>query len=179
MRITGVGEAARAEAARVILETSRLSGEFRLRSGQISDTYFDKYQFESDPGLLNAIAGLMVPLLPDGVEVLAGLEMGGIPVTTALSLKTGIPAAFVRKQPKAHGTCRYAEGPELIGRNVVLIEDVVSSGGQILETLGMLRADGVYPSMALCVIDRETGGSDALASEGLELRHVFTMAELE
>ena len=179
MRITAVGEVARGEVARAILETSRLSGEFRLRSGQISDTYFDKYQFESEPELLDAIAALMVPLLPDGVEVHAGLEMGGIPVATAISLKTGTPAAFLRKKPKTHGTCKYAEGPELTGRNIVLIEDVVSSGGQLVETLRMLRADGVHPSVALCVIDREMGGAEALASEGIELRHVFTMGEIE
>lgn len=125
------------------------------------------------------IARLMAPLLPEGTEVLAGLEMGGIPIVTALSLETGLPAAYLRKKAKTHGTRKYAEGPDLAGRNVVLIEDVVSSGGQILETLTMLRKDGVTPKVALCVIDRETGGSEALRQEGLELRKVFTMSEIE
>ncbi len=167
------------DVAKRILETSRLSGEFRLRSGQISSTYFDKYLFESDPQLLEAVTELMAPLIPKDTEILAGLEMGGIPVVTGLSLATGIPAAYIRKEAKTHGTCKYAEGPELSGRNVVIVEDVVSSGGQILETLAKLRADGVEPLVALCVIDREMGGTEALRREGLELRHVFTMREIE
>ena len=164
---------------REIYRQSRLTGTFRLRSGRIANTYFDKYLFESNPKLLGAVAALMEPLIPEGTEVLAGLEMGGIPVVTALSLATGIPAAYLRKKPKTHGTCKYAEGPALAGRNVVIVEDVVSSGGQILETVAMLRKDGVAPKVALCVIDREMGGTEALGKEGLELRHVFTMSELE
>ncbi len=167
------------DVAQRILQTSRLSGEFTLRSGQISGTYFDKYLFESDPKLLAAVADLMAPLIPKETEIVAGLEMGGIPVVTALSLTTGLPAAYIRKQAKRYGTCKYAEGPDLFGRSVAIVEDVVSSGGQILETLAMLRADGVEPLVALCVIDREMGGAEALRREGLALRHVFTMSEIE
>jgi orotate phosphoribosyltransferase len=165
--------------ARRIREVSRLSGEFVLRSGAVADTYFDKYQFESDPVLLKAIAQELAELVPSGTEILAGLELGGIPVVTALSSATGIPAAFLRKQRKEHGTKRYAEGPDLGGRNVVLVEDVVSSGGQILETLAMLNVDGIAPTVALCVIDRESGGREALQARGLELRALFTMSEIE
>lgn len=165
--------------AEQILRTSKLSGTFRLRSGAVSDTYFDKYLFESDPGILKAVAELMVPLVPPGTEVRAGLEMGGIPIATALSLTTGLPAAFVRKEAKTHGTCKYAEGAGLSGRKVVIVEDVVSSGGAILDTLARLREDGVEPTAALCVIDRETGGAAALRDAGLELRSLFTMSEIE
>jgi len=167
------------DVAREILHRSKLSGSFRLRSGQVSNTYFDKYLFESDPKLLKALADLMAPLIPEESEILAGLEMGGIPVVTALSMATGLPAAYLRKEAKAYGTCKYAEGPPLTGRNVVMVEDVVSSGGQILKTLNQLRADGINPKVALCVIDREMGGAEALRREGLELRHLFTMSEVE
>lgn len=162
-----------------IRQCSRLTGEFKLRSGKISDTYFDKYQFESQPALLLDIAQAMAKLLPSGTEVLAGLEMGGIPVVTMLSQVTGLPAAFIRKQPKEYGTCRYAEGASLVGKRFVLIEDVVSSGGALIDALHMLQADGLRPMSALCVIDRETGGAEALARVGLSLTSLMTLSQIE
>ena len=121
----------------------------------------------------------MAPLLPADTEVLAGLEMGGIPIVTMLGQLTDLPTAFLRKEPKSYGTCRYAEGADLTDRRVVLIEDVVSSGGAIINTLNMLRADGIEPRVAVCVIDRETGGREALAKAGVELRSVMTMSRIE
>jgi orotate phosphoribosyltransferase len=118
---------------------SKLSGNFTLRSGRVSDTYFDKYRFEADPALLLAIANAMAPLIPSGSDALAGLEMGGIPIVTMLSQVTGLPAAFIRKKPKSYGTCQYAEGTSLQGRSFVLIEDVVSSGGALIEMLEAFR----------------------------------------
>jgi orotate phosphoribosyltransferase len=162
-----------------IRQCARLTGSFTLRSGKVSDTYFDKYQFEADPKLLHCIAQAMAPLIPLGTEVLAGMEMGGIPIVTMLSQVTGLPAAFIRKEPKEYGTCRYAEGAPLTGRQFVLIEDVVSSGGAIIDALEKLRADGLSPTAALCVIDRETGGSEALAALGLPLKALFTFAQVE
>ncbi|MBI3828986.1 MAG: orotate phosphoribosyltransferase [Planctomycetes bacterium] len=158
---------------------ARLTGIFTLRSGKTSNTYFDKYQFESDPQLLHDITQAMTPLIPAGTQVLAGLEMGGIPIVTVLSFVTGIPCAFVRKEPKAHGTCRYAEGATLAGKRFILVEDVVSSGGAIVDALTKLKADGLFPSAALCVIDRETGGREALSSVGLELRSLLTFSQVE
>lgn len=162
-----------------IRQSARLTGSFTLRSGKVSDTYFDKYQFEADPALLLAIARSMAALVPAGTEVLAGLEMGGIPIVTMLSQVTGIPAAFIRKEPKEYGTCRYAEGASLAGRQFVLVEDVVSSGGAIIDALGKLKADGFVPTAALCVIDRETGGKEALATAGLELKALLTFSQVE
>ena len=104
--------------------------------------------------------------------------MGGIPVVTVLSQISGIPSAFLRKEPKSYGTCKYAEGATLKNQNVVLIEDVVSSGGAILDFLARLRADDIEPSCAICVIDRQTGGSENLAEQGLELRALFRMDEI-
>ncbi len=121
----------------------------------------------------------MAALIPQDTEALAGLEMGGIPIVTMLSQITGLPAAFIRKEPKEYGTCRYAEGAPLSGRRFVLIEDVVSSGGAIVDALEKLRVDGLSPSAALCVIDRETGGKEALAAVGLPLIALFTFAQIE
>jgi orotate phosphoribosyltransferase len=162
-----------------IKQCSRLNGRFVLRSGKVSDTYFDKYQFEADPLLLLAIAQAMAALLPTDTEVLAGLEMGGIPVVTMISQVTGLSAAFIRKEPKEYGTCRYSEGVSLAGRKFVLVEDVVSSGGAIIDALAKLKADGLIPGAALCVIDRSTGGKEALAGHGLPLRSLFTPAQVE
>ena len=164
--------------AKQIKETSQLTGTFTLRSGAVSNTYFDKYLFESDPALLRSIAESMAQLVPAGTEILAGLEMGGIPVVTMLSQVTGLPCAFIRKEAKAYGTCKYAEGPSLVGKQVAIIEDVVSSGGAILDALEKLEADGVRPNSIICVIDRQTGGKENLAKAGYELTSVLTMEEI-
>ena len=157
---------------------SQLEGTFTLRSGKVSNTYFDKYRFEADPILLRDIATSMARLIPEGTEVLAGLEMGGIPVVTILSQVTGIPAAFIRKEAKSYGTCRYAEGASLQGKRFVLIEDVVSSGGAIIDAMKLLRSDGLETSLAICVIDRQSGGAEALKAEGIELRALLTYAQI-
>jgi orotate phosphoribosyltransferase len=165
-------------AARVFT-TSYLTGSFVLRSGRRADHYFDKYRFESDPGLLAEIVDALAPLVPAGAEGLAGLELGGVPLATMLSAKTGLPAYFVRKEPKRHGTEKICEGGEVDGRALVIIEDVVTTGGQMVLSAQDLRAEGAVVEHALCVIDREGGGADVVAAEGIALRALFTMRELE
>ena len=168
----------RSDLARRIHAVSHLTGQFTLRSGRTATEYFDKYRFEGDPVLLDEIARAMVPLVPSDTEVLAGLEMGGIPVATALSRCTGLPCAFVRKQAKPYGTCRLAEGAEVSGRRVLVVEDVVTSGGQIVLSATDLRALGATITTAVCVIDREQGGAGALASEGVALVSLLTATDL-
>ncbi len=169
----------RKELARKIYQASHLTGTFKLRSGQISNEYFDKYLFESDPALLKEIANGMAKLVPEGTEVLAGLEMGGIPLATALSLKTSLPATFVRKKAKEYGTSKFAEGTEVQDRQVCIIEDVVTTGGQIVLSATNLKQLGARIKYVLCVIDRRDAKSkEILSKEGLELRSLFTMEEL-
>ncbi|MGB0920678.1 MAG: orotate phosphoribosyltransferase [Alphaproteobacteria bacterium] len=158
-----------------LLAACMLIGEFRLRSGQTSDRYFDKYQFESDPKLLAAVATAMTPLVPREGEILAGLELGGVPVATALALQTGLPAAFVRKEAKAYGTCRLAEGVEIAGRNVVVVEDVVTTGGQVLESTQALRERGAIVETALCVMLRDDAAIERFAEHDLALRPLFVL----
>lgn len=172
MPVTHSDLAARIHAA------SHLTGQFTLRSGQTATEYFDKYRFEADPVLLDEIAQRMALLVPVGIEVLAGLEMGGIPVVTALSRVTGLPSAFVRKQAKTYGTCRLAEGAEVAGRRVLVVEDVVTSGGQIVLSTADLRGLGAVVTEALCVIDRGQGGTEALAAEGIDLISLLTAEDL-
>jgi orotate phosphoribosyltransferase len=160
-----------------VFGVAHLEGEFLLRSGVTATEYFDKYQFEARPHLLARIVDQMAALVPEGTEVLAGLELGGVPVVTALSLATGIPAAFVRKTAKEYGTRRLAEGADVAGRRVVVVEDVVTSGGQVVMSTKELRARGADVQTVLCVIDRESGGAEALQALGLELRALFTAAD--
>lgn len=168
----------RADLARTIYARSHLTGEFMLRSGTVSDQYFDKYLFEGDPLLLRAIGEAMAPLVPDGTEALAGLELGGVPLATILSQVTGLPALFVRKEAKEYGTRRLAEGGDVEGRRLTIVEDVVTSGGQVVISCGELRDRGAVVETALCVIDRESGGPEALAKIGVELRPLSRMSEL-
>jgi orotate phosphoribosyltransferase len=161
-----------------IYQAAHLTGEFLLRSGLTTNEYFDKYRFEADPVLLDAIAEAMVPLVPPDTEVLAGLELGGIPVVTALGRHTGLPCAFVRKEAKAYGTCRLAEGADVAGRRVLVVEDVVTSGGQIILSTKELRALGADIREALCVIDRQQGGQAALAAGDISLLSLLTSTNL-
>jgi orotate phosphoribosyltransferase len=168
----------RTDLARSIYRTSHLTGEFTLRSGVVSHEYFDKYRFESDPALLRTIAEAMAPAVPNGVEALAGLELGGVPLATVLSQVTGLPALFVRKEAKTYGTCKLAEGGELEGRRLLVVEDVVTSGGAVLDAARELRARGAVLDRVACVIDRESGGRENLAAADLLLDPLFTMTEL-
>jgi orotate phosphoribosyltransferase len=162
-----------------IHQTCYLTGSFVLRSGRVATEYFDKYQMEASPQLLDEVAAELARLVPSGTEVLAGLEMGGIAVVTALGRHTGLPCAFVRKRAKEYGTRRLAEGADVAGRRVLVVEDVVTSGGQIVLSAADLRAAGALIDTAVCVIDREEGGAAALAEAGIDLRPLFTRSDLE
>ena len=169
----------RHDLARAIWNVAHVTGNFKLRSGVTSSTYFDKYQFEAEPRLLAALAQHLAALVPSQTEVLAGLELGGVPIVTALARETGLPAAFVRKEAKCYGTCRLSEGSSVVGRRVLLVEDVVTSGGQVAESATQLRALGADVFAAICVIDREAGGAHALAEINLPLLALFTRSDLD
>jgi orotate phosphoribosyltransferase len=161
-----------------IYAAAQLEGTFRLRSGRVATEYFDKYRFESDPELLRAIAELAAERIPVGTEGLAGLELGGVPIATALSLLTGLPVYFVRKEAKKYGTERLVEGGDVEGRHLLVVEDVTTSGGQIVLSVDDLRAAGAVVTDALCVIDRESGAGAHLAASGITLHALFTTSDL-
>jgi orotate phosphoribosyltransferase len=158
--------------------TCWLRGQFHLRSGGVSDVYFDKYRFESDPALLSAVAEHLLPLVPTDCEVLAGIELGGIPISTALSLTSGLPVCFVRKTAKSYGTGQFAEGLDIRARKLVLIEDVVSTGGQIVDSARMLRNGGAIVTHVLAVLVRHARARENLAAAGLQLSGLFTAEEV-
>ncbi len=148
---------ARQALARDINAVARLKGSFKLRSGQVSDEYFDKYRFEADPRLLARVAAAMLPLVPQGAEVLAGLELGGVPIATAMSLASGTPAAFVRKKAKEYGTCLAVEGGAVAGKSVVMIEDVITTGGAVRDAARLLEDAGAKVVGVVCAIWRGEG----------------------
>ena len=159
--------------------TCRLTGEFTLRSGQVSTEYFDKYLFEADPLLLARVAREVAQLLPPDTEMLGGLEMGGIPIATAVSQLVGLPALFVRKKAKEYGTAKLAEGPDYAGKRITLIEDVITTGGAVREATEALRATGAIVETVVCAIDRSQATQNPLADIDLEIRSVLTKDELD
>lgn len=167
------------ELAKQVRAASYLTGEFKLRSGNISNFYWDKYRFESDPGLLTAIAKEMVKLLPSDCDGLAGLELGGIPLATAVSLQTGIPCFYVRKEAKTYGTCNLIEGGAAAGSNLVVIEDVITTAGQVCTSIEQIRAAGYTVEHVVAVIDRQAGGAEKIHALGCSFASVFTLEALE
>jgi len=168
----------RATLAQTLLARAHLRGTFRLRSGTESTEYFDKYRFEADPQLLRAVTDALAPLVPSSVELLAGSELGGVPITTLLAQQTDHSARFVRKEAKPYGTAAQVEGGPVARCRVLIVEDVVTSGGAVIDAARALRTLGAEVTDALCVIDREAGGASALAAEGVRLWPLFTYREL-
>jgi len=145
-----------------VAEIATLHGQFRLRSGLEANVYFDKYQFEARPDLLAAIIKDFARLVPKDTEVLAGLELGGVPLAVALGLHSGMPMCFVRKTRKTYGTCRIAEGVDVRSKRVCVIEDVITTGGQVVESVQALREEGAIVTAVCCVILRAASIPTAL-----------------
>jgi orotate phosphoribosyltransferase len=162
-------------------EHAYLEGDFVLRSGRRSRYYLDKYRFETRPDLLgplgDRIAAAVAEHEPDAVR-LAGPELGAVPLVAAASLASRLPFLIVRKEAKAYGTANRLEGVFDPGECVCLVEDVVTSGGAAVAAVEALREAGLRCSTAVCVVDREEGGSDALARVAVRLRPLFRASEL-
>jgi len=164
---------------RDIVAAAVLRGSFRLRSGAQSSYYIDKYLFTTRPDLLRRIAAELAVRLPGGVQRVAGPVLGAIPLVTALSLATELPMLIVRvEQPKEYGTSKQIEGVFFAGEKVVVIEDVVTTGGAARGTVETLRQAGLEVLAALGVVDREQGGAAAFAGAGVPYQALFTKTEL-
>jgi len=171
----------RAELARALREAAYLEGDFVLRSGRRSKYYLDKYRFETRPDLLaplgEAIAAAVREHEPEASR-LAGPELGAVALAAAASLRSGLPFLIVRKEAKGYGTAKQLEGVFEEGECVCLVEDVVTSGGALLDSVAALRDVGLVVHTAVCVVDREEGGADALARHAVRLRPLFRASEL-
>jgi orotate phosphoribosyltransferase len=170
----------REELARRVSERALLHGDFVLRSGKRSTVYLDKYRFETDPALLGPIGAALAELAAQGAppDRLAGPELGAVPLAAAAALASGIPFLIVRKAAKDYATEGLIEGVFEAGERVLAIEDVVTTGGALIAAVEVLRAAGLTVERALCVLDREEGGGEALAALGVQLEPLFRRADL-
>ena len=162
-------------------EAAYLEGDFVLRSGKRSGYYLDKYRFETRPDLLAAlgerIARAAAEFEPEATR-LAAPELGAVALAAAGSLASGLPFLIVRNAAKEYGTSNRVEGVYEEGECVCLVEDVVTSGGALLEAIQALRHVGLTVRTAVCVVDREEGGADALARQAVRLRPIFRASDL-
>lgn len=163
-----------------IYKASYLTGEFKLRSGLTSTEYFDKYQFLCVPQLLDRIAHEMWKRTKHlSFDIIAGLETGGIVLATVLGQVTGHGTSIIRKKAKDYGTCKIAEGNKIEDSICLIVEDVVTTGGQIIASRNEMRKEKAVVYDAFCVIDREQGGTENLSKEGIILHSLFTMSQLK
>jgi orotate phosphoribosyltransferase len=164
-----------------IREAALLEGDFLLRSGRRSSYYLDKYRFGTRPDLLRplgqAIAAAVREHAPDAVR-LAAPELGAVTLATAAALELDLPFVIVRGKPKEYGTANRIEGAFEAGDSVCLVEDVVTSGGAAIEAIEAVREAGMRVANAVCVVDREEGGVDALARAAVRLRPLFLASQL-
>jgi orotate phosphoribosyltransferase len=164
-----------------LVEHAYLEGDFLLRSGKRSRYYLDKYRFETRPELLRPLGERIAATVREhagDATRLAAPELGAVALAAAASLESGLPFLIVRKEAKEYGTANRLEGPFEAGECVCLVEDVVTSGGALLESIVALREAGLVVNTAVCVVDREEGGADALARHAVRLRPLFRAGEL-
>lgn len=169
---------------RLLLAVAYLEGDFVLRSGKRSRYYLDKYLFETEPRVLRGIVRELAGMIREELarqtvyQRLAAPELGAVALAAGVSLETGLPFLIVRKEAKEYGTRKGLEGAWQAGERVAVVEDIVTSGGAALSAIRRLREAGMVVEDLYCVVDREEGGRDAAAAEGVRLRPLFTSTEL-
>lgn len=168
-----------ADLADTLRRTALLEGEFTLRSGRKSRYYLDKYLFETQPDLLRALARRFARFVTEGIDRIAGAELGAVALAAAASLETGKPFVIVRNSRKAgYGTGKLIEGRLERGDRVLLVEDVVTSGGQAIDAARALSDAGATVERIVAVIDRQEGGRAAIEQAGFAFDALFTAADL-
>ena len=178
--------AQKARLARILYEKSYLEGDFTLTSGRKSDYYFDCRQSSLHPEGAFLIGSLFLSMLRGmSVQAVAGMTMGADPLVTATSVVAhlqglSLPALIVRKEPKGHGTGRSIEGLANVqaGWNVLVLEDVVSTGGSVIKACKRVEEAGMHVPAVFCILNREEGGAEALAEAGYPVQSIFTRREL-
>jgi orotate phosphoribosyltransferase len=169
------------EVGRALVAAALLEGDFVLRSGKRSAYYLDKYRFETDPELLRALGERLAQALREAepeAKRIAGPALGAVALAASAAMASGVPFIIVRGETKGYGTGNRIEGPYQAGEIVCLVEDVVTSGGALAEAVAALRDAGLVVRAAVCVVDREEGGSDALARAGVRLRSLYRASDL-
>jgi len=177
---------------KMLLESEAVQfGEFTLTSGKKSGYYCDIKKAMTHPDILREIARLVAPFVvsmkgdsraggmhgekEEGIDRIAGMELGAVPLAAAVSLETGRPFLIVRKKDRSHGTGRQIEGEHHPGENVLVVEDVATTGGSVARTVDILRDAGLRVSGAVVVVDREEGAAELLEKNGVALHALVTM----
>jgi orotate phosphoribosyltransferase len=165
--------------ARELVKASYLKGDFVLRSGRRSDRYFDKFLFETDPALLKELSRHLAELVPAETQRLAAPELGAVLLGGAFSMQMGLPLVIVRKEPKGYGTAKQLEGRYEAGERVTVIEDVVTTGGDSLRSVAVLRDAGLEVVHLVVVLDRGEGGEENIREAGIPYSPLFRVHDLE
>jgi len=152
-------------------------GRFVLTSGAISDYYIDIKKASTEPKILRIIAQQMSDYTK-GYDMLAGMELGAVPLVVALSLETGIPYVIIRKEKREHGTGKQIEGGDVKGKSVLIIEDVTTSGGSVIKTIQILRENNAEVEKVLAVVDRENGAREVLQKLEVEFIPLVSVSEI-
>ena len=164
---------------RDLVRASYLKGDFILRSGKRSNRYFDKFLFETDPELLKRIGVQLAPLVPKETQRLAAPELGAVLLGGAVSMETGLHLLLVRKEPKGYGTGKQMEGRFNPGERITVIEDVVTTGGDSLRSIQVLRGVGLEVIHLVVVLDRGEGGEENIRDAGIPYSPLFRIADLQ
>jgi len=164
--------------AKKIADTAVLHGDFTLRSGRKSTWYIDKYLFTTQPDILRALGEMFANKIPSSTTLLAGAELGGVPLVTTAALASGLPCIFIRNQKKEYGTSRQLEGKLSGDDNVVIVEDIATTGGQVLEAAEIIKESGATVEAIIAVIDRCEGARENIESAGYQFVSLFTTQDL-
>ena len=168
----------REQLAKRIADVALLRGEFTLRSGRKSNFYLDKYRFVTQPDVLAELGRMFAAKIPAHVDRIAGPELGAVPLAAAASMACGKPFVLVRNQKKDYGTAKQVEGVLNPGDTVVIIEDIMTTGGQVIEAAKSLEALGARVDRILGVIDRLEGARENIESAGFVFESLFTTEDL-
>ncbi len=168
----------REQLAKRIADVALLRGEFTLRSGRKSNFYLDKYRFVTQPDVLAELGRMFAAKIPAHVDRIAGPELGAVPLAAAASMACGKPFVLVRNQKKDYGTAKQVEGVLNPGETVVIIEDIMTTGGQVIEAAKSLEALGARVDRILGVIDRLEGARQNIESAGFVFESLFTTEDL-
>lgn len=152
-------------------------GHFVLTSGAVSDYYIDIKKASTNPEVLKKIAEALAEYT-DGYDVIAGMELGAVPIIVALSLETGIPYVIVRKEKREHGTSKQIEGLDVKGKKALIIEDVTTSGGSVVKTIQILRENQALVDKVVVVVDRKSGAEEKLHNADVNFIPLLSVSDI-
>ena len=168
----------REELIKRIKETSYLEGDFVLRSGKRSNYYLDKYLFETCPDILEALGKEFAQHVDEDVTLIAGAELGGVALAAATAIETGKKWVIIRNSKKGYGTSKMVEGTLNENDVVLLVEDIATTGGQVIEAANIISEAGATVKKIVCVIDRKQGAEENITSSGYTFEAILTKEDL-